>query len=79
MNDVAQAVALLLRDLGTELDDALVQQVRALMAEPVVAPPPSSDVLDRGGAEPQDGGTTSVQGGVRVGDEWQTIREQVLG
>jgi len=77
--DVAQAVARLLRDLGTGLDDDLVQLVRAIMAEPVAAPPPPSDVLDRGGAELQEGSTTSVQGGVTIGDQGQTIREQVVG
>jgi hypothetical protein len=71
--DVAQTLALLLRDLGTELDDALVQRVRELMA---VEPALPSDVIDRGGPEPQ-AGTTSVSGGVRVGDEWTSIREQV--
>ncbi len=74
-DEVAQSVVRLLREIGAVLDDVVVQRVREIMAP--VAPPSDPDVLDRGGAEPQDGGTTSEQGYIGVVEEELTIREQV--
>jgi len=75
-DETARAIAELLRRTGAPLDDALVERVRAILAEAPPAPV-EPEVIDRGGPEPMAGDATFESGGVRVGDEWTTIREQV--
>ncbi len=78
----AMQIVALLQKAGVGLDDEMTRFVRANLAqvrepEPV-APPSDGDLLDRGGVEPMNEGG-SVQGGVTIGEQRQTIRERVVG
>ncbi len=77
---IALGIAAEAKSLGAvEISETAWRMANAILANGEQPPAPAEADVIQGGPEPQDGGTTSVQGGVTIGDQGQTIREQVVG